>query len=499
MSQSEAVQASQASHPGSRPSSRTGSRVGSAAASRPGINLDWQEDVQWDGVFRPLNDAAYDGLPEAEKLRELVKKSFIVPEWMANIESHEMAFYHKMRHVGANVWDLSHAASRPVFTKDNDDRELSLDVNESFTSILQLPDHSLALQSHLNLEPAEADRRYPVDTLGSLVWDLQSEGLLVYRTERKLKIPRVPEQAGDVQPDACAFIVLPPSIQTVQPKSWAALSCFPSSASTSGLDHCYALHWVTEFKRDGNEALSKCQVVEGLVSALYQRRAFGCPNHFVFGTAHYSRTTLEVLAATWVPTDEPANPEARLQDTTMSAVPGEDQTNDPSGNSSRNANTASAAPKIGEEAAGVVTNLTVKEVMKYNKIVVYSIATYKMTVTEDILQLYLLMRQTRVLAQQYKEEITKDAFIRILALFDEAKELYQPPPPRPKSDSARKKRKYTSSLPPTREVKAKCIDSEDDFDSSSDLEELESLSSGGPTGRIVGDVASYTVKNYAHD
>ncbi|CAE6479276.1 unnamed protein product [Rhizoctonia solani] len=35
----------------------------------------------------------------------------------------------------------------------------------------------------------ESDRRHPLDTLGSLVWDLQSDESVVYRTEQKLAIP----------------------------------------------------------------------------------------------------------------------------------------------------------------------------------------------------------------------------------------------------------------------------------------------------------------------
>ncbi|KEP53193.1 hypothetical protein V565_034280 [Rhizoctonia solani 123E] len=517
MSQSEAVQANLSSQPvesvlvGSLPASRAGSRAGSAAASRPGFDQAWQEHVRWDGNFRPLNNAAYEQLPEARKLRELVKRSLVVPAWLANIESPQWAlYYNNMRRLRERALALSTAAAQRVYTKDDSDEDLSFDIHESLPSILHLPYHCLSLQLHGSVfNPAEADRRHPMDTLGSLVWDLQSDGLVIYRTERKLEIPHIPEQAGqtrqenigDVQPDAGAFIVLPPSIELLPLNSWRALSCLPSTGSSGASNHCYALHWVTEFKCDGNETTSKCQVAKGLVSALYQRRAFGCPNHFVFGTAHHSRTTLEVLAATWVP-DEHAEPETRLLDATKNAVPAEGQENGSSGKLSRDDNTASEAPKTGEDAADVPTNLTTKEIKKYNKIVVYSIATYNLRATEGVLELYLLMRQTRALAQQYKNEITKDALGRIAGLLNEENEIYQWPPlprPKPASDHDPKRRKYTSSLSHTLDKDCMSIDPDEDFDSQSDSEELESLSSGGPTDRIVGEVASYTLMNYAHD
>ncbi|CAE6393830.1 unnamed protein product [Rhizoctonia solani] len=53
----------------------------------------WLEHIRWNGRIHPLDDAVYDQLPEAKKLRELVKKSFIVPAWLAKLESPEWAAY----------------------------------------------------------------------------------------------------------------------------------------------------------------------------------------------------------------------------------------------------------------------------------------------------------------------------------------------------------------------------------------------------------------------
>ncbi|KEP46295.1 hypothetical protein V565_206980 [Rhizoctonia solani 123E] len=506
--------------------SRAQSQEGS---SWPGADSAWIEHVRWDGEFHPFDDVTYDQRPEVLKLREIVDKSFIVPAWMADIESPEWAFYNKRR-LCVSASKLSSEVSGPQFTQEKDDEELSFDVQESLASILNIPRHAASLETHrLVLEPMESDRRHPVDTLSSLVWDLQSDERVVYRTERKLAIPSLPRQArreytSEVQPDACAFIPLGinPALRGVLTNARAALSCFPSTDSLTP-HHRYVLHWVTEYKRDLDKLDSTHQVAEGMVSALYQRRAYGFPNHFVFGSAHYSRTIIEVLAATWVRSDEPADPRARSQEAkTASAVPTEDQKTSPPGNLLQESDATSSLAKTSEEAMGANTNLTIQDIGKYNKvlpinwfmtglltraqIVMYSIATYNMAVTEDMLQLYLLMRHTLTLAQQYKGEIEGDKDARVRELMKEAKEFYEwPPPPRPQSNRGTKRKRTRSSESNSfasvseRQSDGMSIEPYEDPDCSSDSEELEPSNDAGPTRRIAGEVASYTVRNYAYE
>ncbi|KDN37447.1 hypothetical protein RSAG8_10182, partial [Rhizoctonia solani AG-8 WAC10335] len=517
MSQPAAAEATPADHPAiSRPVSRASPRAGSATY-RAAADPDWIEYVRWDGEFHPLDDVTYDQRPEVRKLREIVEKSFIVPAWMANIESPEWGFYNKRR-LRDSASYLSSNLSPAVFTFKKDNEDLSFDVQESLGSILNIPRHATSLGSHFsNIEPVEADRRHPLDTLGSLVWDLQSNERVIYRTERKLAIPCLPEQADqtrqarrekmtEVQPDACAFIPML-GIPVAVKEAKAALSCFPSTDSTIP-DNRYILHWVTEYKRDHNKLDSQRQVSEGLVSALYQRRAYGFPDHFVFGTAHYSRTIIQVLAATWVPSDEPANPGAPPQDVkTGGAIPPEDQENNPPGNSLQEGDMTSSPPKTVEEVTGANTSLTIKDIKKYNKIAMYSIALYNMKGAEEMLQFYLLMRHTLALAEQYKDEIVGDKYDRVRQLLKEAKEFYKwPPPPRPPSDRGTKRQrtggsKYNRSLPSVPEAKIDdmSIDPYEDSDYSFDSEEPEPPNDAGPMGRIAGEVASYTLRNYAYE
>ncbi|CAE6465357.1 unnamed protein product [Rhizoctonia solani] len=485
MSQLAAAKATPAGHlVESRPVLRAPSRAGSAT-SRVGADPDWLDHVQWDGEFHPLDDVT-DGRPEVENLKKIVEKSIIVPKWMADIESAEWVGYYKHTlRLRDGASRLSSNVSPAGFTFNEDDKDLSFDVRESLAFILHIQRHAVALRSHVPaLGPMETDRRHPMDTLGSLVWDLQSDDRVVYRTE-----------------------------------------------STTP-DHSYVLHWVTEYQRDNDKLDSQRQVAEGLVSALYQRRAYGFPNHFVFGTVHHSRTIVEVLAATWVRSDEPANSEARLQKAkTANAVPPEDQRANPGGNTLQEGDTTCSLAKTGEEVTGASTstNPTTDDIQKYNKIVMYSIAKYEMTaaedmlqlaqivmysiatynmaVTEDMLQLYLLMRHTLTLAQQYKDEIVGDKCARVRELLKKAKQFYDwPPPPRPQSNRGTKRHnsganKYKPPLTSTSEHQGDdmsidpCEDSEHSFDS----EELEPPHNAGPTRKIAGNVASYTLKNYAYE
>ncbi|CAE6479283.1 unnamed protein product [Rhizoctonia solani] len=498
------------SHPETTKTTQTSHPVGSAS-SHSSVDRDWIEHVRWDGEFHLLNNVTYGQGLEVKKLREIVMMSTIVPAWLSNIESPEWAFYNKRR-LRNSAEDLSFNISLAGFTLEDKDEDLSFDVQESLGFVLHIPRHAAALNIHFSdLEPVEADRRHPLDTLGSLVWDLQSDGCIVYRTERKLAIPCRPRHArqenmGEIQPDACAFIPMP-SIPSLVTSVSVALSCFPSTDSTIP-SHRYALDWVTEYKRDHNKLDSRRQVAEGLVSALYQRRAYGFPNHFVFGSAHYSRTTIEVIAATWVRSDEPANPGANPQEAkSESAVPPGDQKINPLGSSLQGGDMASGPSRAGDEVGGANTSPTIEDIKKQNKIVMYTIATYDMTVYSDMLQLYLLMRHTLTLAKQYKKEIEGDKYARVGKILKEAKDVYEwPPPPRPQSDRGTKRQntgqsKYSGSLASVSENEPNdmSIDPYEDSDDSWVSEELEPPHDAGPTREIAGEVASYTLRNYAYE
>ncbi|KAH7334261.1 hypothetical protein B0J17DRAFT_631064 [Rhizoctonia solani] len=220
--------------------------------------------------------------------------------------------------------------------------------------------------------------------------------------------------------------------------------------------------------------------------------SIGFTNHFVFGTAHHNRVILEMLAATWVPSDEPgAAP--------LNTVPTMGEGSDLAGSLSTGGDATSGEPRTPERVAGSNTELTTEDIIKYNKVAVYSIATYSMQDVESLLVLYLLMRQTRILVRQYKQEIRRDGSNRIKQLTRAAGDIYKWPPP-PLSES---NRGFTTSskqreLDDVSEEDSMSVDQYDISESRSDFEELESLSDTGRTRTVIGEVATYTVRNYAY-
>lgn len=72
-------------------------------------------------------------------------------------------------------------------------------------------------------------------------------------------------------------------------------SCFAKAPISLLLPHCLG-----GFKALAIEgSVSERQVLIGMVSALYQRRALGFPGHFVFGISHRRGCNVNVLAARW--------------------------------------------------------------------------------------------------------------------------------------------------------------------------------------------------------
>ncbi|KAG8701419.1 hypothetical protein FRC11_012187, partial [Ceratobasidium sp. 423] len=167
--------------------------------------------------------------------------------------------------------------------------------------------------------------------------------------------------------------------------------------------------------------------------------------------------------------------------------------------------------RAGQKFTDTGANLTTKDIKKYNKIAVYSIAKYSMVNVDHLLRLYLLMRQTRISACEYKEEIMERSKALIKELSKEAKDIYQwPPPPLPELD--RGSRSTTPKRPRVDDVSEKegdsmSIDEYDDSDSGSDQEELDSAGDvscrhgvigNGYVHTVTGDVATYTIMNYAY-
>ncbi|KAG8697367.1 hypothetical protein FRC11_000083, partial [Ceratobasidium sp. 423] len=192
-----------------------------------------------------------------------------------------------------------------------------------------------------------------------------------------------------------------------------------------------------------------------------------------------------VLAATWVPSEcvdpgAPSTQEAQPQHVT----PAVDQENNPEVNLPQGGSTTNDKAGVGQKFADADVELTIENI-KHGKIVVYSLGKYSMQATTDMLRLYLLMRQTRVLVKQYKDEIMKYGVDKITQLLSKASEIYRwPPAPLPESDrgsttrsTSNKRRKLDQCLDGIPEANdSMSIDQDNYSDSDSDLEDLDSLS-----------------------
>jgi hypothetical protein len=121
--------------------------------------------------------------------------------------------------------------------------------------------------------------------------------IVISRLEHRLRLPKSNSSVADTTVGSTVFFtdlqferysLLVPDLQR-------ALSC--TAKVPTGLQ---ILHWVTEYRTANvpdDQVLR--QTVMAMVPGLYQRRALGFPDHFVFGSAHLS-TCLRVFAGTWV-------------------------------------------------------------------------------------------------------------------------------------------------------------------------------------------------------
>ncbi|KAF8594588.1 hypothetical protein BDV93DRAFT_160708 [Ceratobasidium sp. AG-I] len=84
-----------------------------------------------------------------------------------------------------------------------------------------------------------------------------------------------------------------PYYTKLSPEEREHYSCIARPSPPDGL---LVLHMVNEYKRD---TLGANHVLMGLAAGLYQRRALGFEDHFVFGTIHLEKIRLKVVAAAW--------------------------------------------------------------------------------------------------------------------------------------------------------------------------------------------------------
>ncbi|QRV98746.1 hypothetical protein RhiJN_26765 [Ceratobasidium sp. AG-Ba] len=381
-------------------------------------------------------------------LEELKRQSSLVPRWLTDKESIECVRYR-----------------REPFGDTSEDPLLSEELAYAMSQILMLVYTNQKFKYIPMLEPSEADRRTPIDNLCSAVWTVYSGLEFVLRSECLLQVPKMPRGLYEIRPDVSIFIHLP--LQVDEYGAAVSKACSSAACASEALPN-FILHWVTEYKKAGSATAPLRQVPEGLVTGLYQRRALGFVDHFVFGMVHHSKYLVEVLAATWEPIDsvdssglanDQACPTASGSGDPNESDKIEASTSPDSWVSSTAPGSIGPAPVNNAERLPIPDDLDpeVKKVLEKRKIVFYVVAKWNVQFTEDVLALFLFMRTVQKLGLTYRRDIETNYKSRLDALTELAKDNYEwarPPPPRaPRSSGSQqgssKRRRMDVNVPPT--------------------------------------------------
>ncbi|KAG8737410.1 hypothetical protein FRC11_002066, partial [Ceratobasidium sp. 423] len=289
-------------------------KISSAAASKIAQNP--QQFFDWAALVN-LDPNPLDGERLPEFLQKQLEDSKLVPSWMSNAETPQ---YKSLRQFYKRKVDLL-ATDAPVQLKpcssdqELTHQELSDELGRALPIILRVASQRTYF-NRFKPRPTEADRRRPMDHLNDHVWQIEGDQL------------DFPQKMGQ----ACCSIAYPDT-------------------------YASALHWVNEFERESGEETSKRRVWMAMVSGLYQRRALGFKDHYVYGTAHYSSGELTVFAGAW---------------------------NDK----------ASKGEILSKDA----------------KIILYDLGTFFVGYPTDMVRLYLLMRLARGLGLEYQRSLEEIEF-----------------------------------------------------------------------------------------
>ncbi|KAB5590209.1 hypothetical protein CTheo_6356 [Ceratobasidium theobromae] len=270
---------------------------------------------------------------------------------------------------------------------------------------------------------SETDMRTTLDQLLNHVWHNEAapnfahlyvpspvgtkQAYMIFSLERKLQLPKPnSEDATPVTETISDSIVLfwdPEDRFRILfksgPRRKPALSCLAREHTPA------ALHWATEYKQDDPLAVSR-QTRMAMVSGLYQRRALGFMDHFVFGTAH-SGNRLDVFAGRWESVKSPA-------DQATGASPAEEDA--PKSQATPDQKDQDTTPPIDRRStlgsskktpSGPTSNLPKKD--KY-EIKVYQFPGYSLLSPLDMIEFYMLMRASRDLACKYAAEIFSNRY-----------------------------------------------------------------------------------------
>ncbi|CUA75544.1 hypothetical protein RSOLAG22IIIB_05942 [Rhizoctonia solani] len=313
-----------------------------------------------------------------EFLRKQVEDSRLVPAWIFKANAPE--YKHIRRFFPEKIIELTEEAEAlgQLLQCSSPDQELSDELKYALPDIFRVASQHFYFQLFVP-RPTETDRRRPMDQLNDHAWQLEGGTDFLHRIKCPVQLPHSADFSFSAA-RADSAIFLRPNIT------------YPDAYND-------VLHWANQFRRGSNEMTSKRQVWMTMVSGLYQRRALGFDDHYVYGTAHHSQTQLTIYAGAWD-------------------------------------NKISQDGKLSIDA----------------KIILYELCTLDVLSPVDMVQFYLLMRLARHLALQYKDLPEKINFSRLLISLqtDEGLDSWPPPesqnPNKPKSSTKGSKRSRLSEV-----------------------------------------------------
>lgn len=339
------------------PSNSAAPSLSASVVARDGETFrSWAQAV---GLRHRDGDVIYNTDELPHRLKKLVEDSKRFPSWLRDKnapqllsipENFEMELASIRQNLGVG-WTV---------TEEND--PLNTELAGSLCAILAILANEVANARETILKPTEADKRRAVDNLMALVWQYTYQGFR-YSQECTLQLP---QQAlvHSTQADSVVFISIENDRPIMTLGVERACSVLPESVPRGFLR---VLHWALEYKRNyGTEVVCTRQVLFAMVAGVYQRRAFGFPSDFVFGTVHKPGESLEILAATWA--------------------------GDP------------------------------------QEVRVYKVATFRLLDPIQMFHFYLFMREARKLAREYANALARVTYDDLKQLCEQKSQIYAWPP-----------------------------------------------------------------------
>ncbi|KAG8735529.1 hypothetical protein FRC12_018027 [Ceratobasidium sp. 428] len=364
----------------------------------------WANEVQCSPLPERLAIVDPEALPEP--LVTMVKESKRIPKWVFDEESKHYCHFKLRYPIEMDYFDRRRNEGRE---EPSDPTAADLLV-DAFPYILSISEqHRDLWESGNALFVNERNLRQPIDSLTTQIWCSKpgSREGFKSRLECKLKLPSTEAvKIQDCIADSVTFLYFPSlPIQMFSLELRKGLAC--TSIEPQFLE---LVHWVTEFKLVDLDGVRR-QICYGMVSSLWQRRAIGRMNDFVFGTAH-AATSMTVYAARWERVESMEQPTEPGNVSSPNVAAGANKTTSDEHELSMSASPIGSRSKSGSGEKNVTTSSTISsqagDSRERHQIKIYKIGEYTTLDAVQMTEYYLLLRASIGIANGYLDEVLSD-------------------------------------------------------------------------------------------